>query len=100
LADGLIRGLPAVGEQVVFVPPKLIAGDRRGGRARGKSDPIDALAIARLALCEDADLPAARLDDQVLEVRRLTDYRDDLVAERTRIVNRLRWIVHDLSWVS
>ena len=74
-----------------------MAGERRGGRERGKSDPIDALAIARLALREDAGLPAARLDEQVLEVRRLTDYRDDLVAERTRVVNRLRWLVHDLD---
>ena len=95
VAGGLIRELLAAGEQVVFVPPELVAGERRGGRERGKSDPIDALAIARLALRED--LPAARLDEQVLEVRRLTDYRDDLVAERTRVVNRLRWMVHDLA---
>ena len=97
VAGGLIRELLAAGEQVVFVPPKLMAGERRGGRERGKSDPIDALAIARLALREGAGLPAARLDEQVLEVRRLTDYRDGLVAERTRVVNRLRWLVHDLD---
>jgi transposase len=97
VAGGLIRELLAAGEQVVFVPPKLMAGERRGGRERGKSDPIDALAIARLALREEGRLPAARLDEQVLEVRRLTDYRDGLVAERTRVVNRLRWLVHDLD---
>jgi transposase len=97
VAGGLIRELLAAGEQVVFVPPKLMAGERRGGRERGKSDPIDALAIARLALREEGQLPAARLDEQVLEVRRLTDYRDGLVAERTRVVNRLRWMVHDLD---
>jgi transposase len=97
VAGGLIRELLAAGEQVVFVPPKLMAGERRGGRERGKSDPVGALAIARLALREGAGLPAARLDEQVLEVRRLTDYRDDLVAERTRVVNRLRWMVHDLA---
>ena len=32
--------------------------DPHGGRDRGKSDPIDALAIARLALREGAGLPA------------------------------------------
>ena len=42
VAGGLIRELLAAGEQVVFVPPKLMAGERRGGRERGKSDPIDA----------------------------------------------------------
>src|ERR1700722_5063847 len=97
VAGGLIRELLAAGEQVVFVPPKLMAGERRGGRERGKSDPIDALAIARAALREDAHLPAARLDEQVLEVRRLADHRDDLVGERTRVINRLRWMVHDLA---
>jgi transposase len=97
VAGGLIRELLAAGEQVVFVPPKLMAGERRGGRERGKSDPIDALAIARLALREEGRLPAARLDEQVLEIRRLTDYCDGLVAERTRVVNRLRWMVHDLD---
>ena len=97
VAGGLIRELLAAGEMVVFVPPRLMAGVRRGGRERGKSDPIDALAIARAALREDAHLPAARLDEQVLEVRRLTDHRDDLVTERTRVINRLRWLVHDLA---
>jgi transposase len=97
VAGGLIRELLAAGESVVFVPPKLMAGVRRGGRERGKSDPVDALAIARAALREDAYLPAARLDEQVLEVRRLTDHRDDLVAERTRVISRLRWLVHDLA---
>ena len=97
VAGGLVRELLAAGEAVVFVPPKLMAGQRRGGRERGKSDPIDALAIARVALREDAGLPAARLDAQVLEVRRLADHRDDLIAERTRVICRLRWGVHDLD---
>jgi hypothetical protein len=97
VAGGLVRELLAAGEAVVFVPPKLMAGQRRGGRERGKSDPIDALAIARAALREEITLPAARLDGPVPEVRRLGDYRDDLVAERTRVVNTLRWLVHDLD---
>ena len=97
VAGGLVRELLAAGEAVVFVPPKLMAGQRRGGRERGKSGPIDALAIARAALREEITLPAARLDGPVLEVRRLGDYRDDLVAERTRVINRLRWMVHDLA---
>src|SRR5215471_5779804 len=59
VAGGLVRELLAAGEAVVFVPPRLMAGARRGGRERGKSDPVDALAVARAALREDADLPAA-----------------------------------------
>ena len=73
VAGGLVRDLLGAGERVVFVPPKLMAGERRGGRERGKSDPIDALAIARLALREDLDLPVAQLDAQTRPVRLLTD---------------------------
>jgi transposase len=97
VASGLVRALLGAGEEVVFVPTRLMAGSRNGGRERGKSDLIDALANARAALREDVFLPAARLAGPVLEVRRLADHRDDLVAERTKVVNRLRWLVHDLD---
>lgn len=63
---------------------------RAGARTRGKSDPIDALAVARAALREP-DLPAAHLDEDCLDLRLLVDHREDLVAERTRHINRLRW---------
>jgi transposase len=53
VASGLVRVLLAAGEEVMFIPTRLIAGTRNGGRERGKSDPIDALANARTALCED-----------------------------------------------
>jgi transposase len=88
--------LVRAGEAVVRVPPKLMAGVRRGARTRGKSDPIDALAVARAALREP-NLPAAQLDGVAREVQLLLDHRDDLVAERTRIQNRLRWHLHELE---
>ena len=68
---------------------------RRSSRERGKSDPIDALAVARAALREP-DLPVARLDGEQRRLRLLVDHRDDLVAERTRIQCRLRWHLHEL----
>jgi transposase len=83
------------GEAVVRVPTRLMAGARRGGRERGKSDPIDGLAVARAALREPC-LPVARLDGDSRELRLLVDHRDDLVAERTRIQSRLRWHLHEL----
>ena len=47
LTGWLERQLLAAGEELVRVPPELTAPERRAGRRRGKSDPIDALAIAR-----------------------------------------------------
>jgi transposase len=92
----LERFLLARGERVVRVPPKLMAGRRRASRERGKSDPIDALAVARAALEEGLEtLPAARLAGPAREVKLLLDHREDLVAERARIQNRLRWLLHD-----
>jgi transposase len=84
------------GETVVRVPPKLMAEQRRLARTRGKSDPIDALAVARAALREP-DLPVAAHDERSRELRLLVDRREDLVAERARMVNRLRWHLHRIA---
>ena len=92
----LERLLIARGERVVRVPPKLMAGTRRSSRERGKSDPIDALAVARAALMHGVDsLPMARLEGPELELRLLVDHRDRLVAQRTALQNDLRWHLHD-----
>ena len=88
--------LVCAGEAVVRVPPKLMAGVRRSVREPGKSDPIDALAVARAALA-NPDLPVATLDGPERELRLLVDHRDDLVAERTRHIQRLRWHLLDLG---
>lgn len=96
LSRRLEADLLRAGEPVVRVPPKLMAAERRGHRQRGKSDPIDALAVARAALREP-NLPVAQLDGPEREVRLLADHREDLVAERTRAINRLRWTLHDLE---
>ena len=84
------------GEAVVRVPPKLMAGVRRSVREPGKSDPLDAFAVARAALREP-DLPVATLDGPERELRLLVDHREDLVAERTRHMQRLRWHLRDLG---
>jgi transposase len=91
------RFLVASGERVVRVPPKLMGQSRRGERAAGKSDPIDALAVARAALREGPEtLPAAHLDEAALELKLLLDHREDLVKARSEDQQRLRWHLHDL----
>jgi transposase len=88
--------LLVAGEVVVRVPSKLTGVVRKVASTRGKSDPIDALAVARAALREP-DLPMAKLDGSSREVRLRLDHRDDLVGERTRTQNRLRWHLHELE---
>jgi transposase len=97
VSGSLERFLLDRGETVVRLPPRLMADARRGVRERGKSDPIDALAIARAALREGVEtLPTARLAGPELEIRLLGLHRDRLVASRTRLTNELRWQLHDL----
>jgi transposase len=96
LSRRLEADLLAAGERIVRVPPKLMAHARDSARTYGKSDPIDALAVARAALREP-DLPIAQLDGPSRELRLLVDHREDLVADRTAHINRLRWHLHELD---
>src|SRR4051794_33477096 len=97
VSGALERFLLARGERVVRVAPKLMAGARKGARERGKSDAIDAVAIARAAIREGVHtLPVAQLAGAELDVRLLVDHRERLVAQRTALINDLRWGMHDL----
>jgi len=96
LSRRLESDMLAAGERIVRVPPKLMAGARDSARTYGKSNPIGALAVARAALREP-DLPMAHLDQESREIRLLVDHREDLVAERTRCINRVRWHFHEID---
>ncbi len=96
LSARLERDLLTDGQAVVRVPPKMMAEQRRIARTRGKSDPIDAAAVARAALREP-DLPVASHDDTSRELKLLVDRREDLVKTRTATINRLLWRVHELD---
>jgi transposase len=88
----LEQALLAAGERVVRVPPHRMGATRKGERKPGKSDQIDALAVARAVVNDGIDeFPAAYLNEQAMEIRLLSDHRNDLIAERTRVINRLRW---------
>jgi transposase len=91
LSHHLENALIAAGERVIRVAPKLMGVSRRGEREPGKSDQIDARAIARAVLREGIGrFPAAFLDEDAVEIRLLCDHREVLVNERTRLINRLR----------
>jgi transposase len=91
------QALITVGERVVRVAPRMMGEARRGEREPGKSDQIDARAVARAVVREGVErFPTAFLDERALEIRLLHDHRADLVAERTKQINRLRWHLVDL----
>jgi transposase len=92
----LERFLLAADETVLRVGTRMSAHARQGARTYGKSDSIDALAVARAALREPG-LPHATNDPKLRELKLLVDHREDLVGERTAQSMRLRWLLHDLD---
>ncbi len=96
LTRRLETDLLAAGCRMVRVPTRLMAGARRAAREPGKSDPIDAEAVAVAAL-RHPDLPVAELDGPAREVKLLSDHRHDLVVQRTRIASQIRWYLHELD---
>ncbi len=97
VSGSLERFLIGRGERVLRIPTHLSATARRGSRQRGKSDPIDAIAVARVALQEGlASFPVAHLDGPELDLRLLVDHRERLVRQRVGLNNTLQWHLHDL----
>lgn len=76
------------GEVVWRVPPALTGPSRRAQRTAGKSDAVDAEAVARAALAHEG-LPAATVPDRwEADIRALSDYRTQAVAAKVEVVNR------------
>jgi len=92
----LERELLAAGQKVVRVPPHVMARNRGSARAWGKSDSLDALAVAR-AVLREPNLAAAFHDAISWELRLLVDRREDLVEQRVAVTNRLIGRLHQLS---
>ncbi|MGD9623003.1 MAG: IS110 family transposase [Mycolicibacterium sp.] len=96
LGRGIAQQLAAAGEHVVDVPSTLSARARllaTGGDR--KTDVADALHVAQVALFRP-DLRDVCPEDQTTILRLLTERRDDLVGERTRLLNRLHVLLRDL----
>ncbi len=79
MIDPAGTGVAGGRESVVRVPPNLMAGMRQSARTRGKSDPIDALAVAR-AVLREPDLPVAHHDGPSRDMKLLVDHREQLVG--------------------
>src|SRR5699024_6353755 len=96
LTRRLEADLREAGHRVVRVHTRLMAGMRRSSRERGKSDPIDAEAVARVALREEG-LPTAELPGASRDIKLLSDHRRTLVARRTAMQSKARWFLHEID---
>ena len=97
LGRPLAQWLLGDGEQVVDVPAKLSARVRLLSTGHGrKTDQADALSTA-LAACGPTALRAAAMEEQTTTLRLLSDRRDDLVARRTQVLNRLHAVLAELA---
>jgi transposase len=91
-----VRLVLAGGIDVVEVPPSLTSRERSSRPGQGKTDPVDALAIARIT-ARETTLPPVRLAvGQAADLRALVDYRGQLVHERTGLANRTHAELHGL----
>lgn len=81
---------------VVEVPPLMTSRERLSRPGQGKTDPVDAIAIARITARGDALPPVRPMTGHAADLRVLTEYRDQLVNERTATANRVHT---DLLWL-
>jgi len=89
LARGIACLLLERGEQVVDVRGTLTDRQRKRMHGQGKSDPRDAVAIARVTAREEGKLAPVRIDSALRDLKLLCSYRWQLVGERNRAANRL-----------
>ena len=96
LGHGVAQQLVAAGEKVVDVPAKLAARARLlGSGSARKTDLADAVSVASVAI-HNRSLSAVTAEDHTVVLRLLSDRRDDVVAGRTRTMNRLQVLLRDL----
>ena len=94
---GLAQHLVTAGEAVFEVSPRWTAEARKSARKPGKSDALDALAVARLVLGEAATLPVVGAEDETAVLDLLTAEREAALAGATRLRNQLHHLLLQLD---
>ena len=61
---------------MVEVPPLMTSRERLSRPGQGETDPVDAVAIARITAREPALPPVRPMTGHAADLRVLTDYRD------------------------
>lgn len=87
----LAQHLAQAEEDVYEVSGLATSRERRGGIGvrRQKTDASDALAVARVTLRERDRLPRIHPDGLAHQCKLLTEHRDNLVIQRTKLMNQL-----------
>jgi transposase len=75
--------------EVVEVPPLLTSRERSARPGQGKTDPVDAVAIARITAREQHLPPVRLIVGTAADLRALSDYRDQLAEDRRQLINRI-----------
>jgi transposase len=96
LAGELCAAAHEAGYAQLLTWAPAMAHARKSARTYGKSDSIDALAIARAALAHP-QLPTATQDDAARDLQLLVNHREALVRQRSEAQDRLRWLLHDID---
>ncbi|MEE1811143.1 IS110 family transposase [Streptomyces sp. BE133] len=86
----LLALLVAHGQQVVYVPGRTVNRMSGAYRGEGKTDAKDARVIADQARMRRDFAPLDTPPELVTTLRVLTNYRADLIADRVRLINRMR----------
>ena len=94
---GLAQHLVGAGETVHEVSPCWTAEGRRRARRRGKSDALDASAVARFVRQEAATLPPIAAEDETAVLDLLVTERAAAVAEAVRLRNRVHQLLLQLD---
>jgi transposase len=94
---GLAQTLVAAGDAVVDVNPRLTAGERRGGRERGKTDRLDARSVARVVARDVTELPVVPAEDGTCVLALWTQERAQLQHDATRLRNELHQLLAQLN---
>jgi transposase len=84
---GLARFLLEASEDVKEVPAFLSYRERKRNPSKGKSDLADAVAIARVVARGDG-LSSPQHTEINVDLKLLSDHRDQLVRARTQLINR------------
>ena len=94
---GLAQQLVEAGATVYEVNARWTAAGRRRARTQGKSDRLDARAVALVVWREAGTLPAVAADDETGVVDLLVTERTGIVAEATRLRNQLHQLLLQLD---